>query len=172
MRFRVRLMAATVAAATCVTFGLTAAVPAMAASDSPAGFARTGATVKNIKLLGCLFANASVNGGVAKRQACDSSLQGEQWTITRDADGELKNGFNQCLGEQSGSTAAGANLVVTACQNPVAPTQEWSMIQKPNGYLLSNDKSKGDEVIHAVGTTGVNQEPASDSATLWTKPAS
>jgi hypothetical protein len=163
MRFRIRLMAVGVAAASCVTFGLTGVTPALAAS---------GANLKSKALAGCLFGNASVGGGVAKRQACNPSLPGEQWRFVGSlTGGELKNGFNQCLGVQGGSTAAGASLVVTACKaNPLAPTQHWAD-NAGGGIAQFNNRKAGDSsgFIHAFGSTGVNQEPAS-ADTQWEPP--
>ena len=159
MRFRIRLMAAGAATAACVTFGLTAAVPALAS---------TGATVKSTSLGGCLYGNANINGGVAERLACNGSMAGQQWTLTAGSGGELVNGFNQCLGVQGGSTNPGAGFFITTCQE--SATQKWTIYITPaNNAELQNDKSG--LYLHATGSTGVNQENLNDGNVIWTPPA-
>lgn len=143
-----RLAVAAVAAATCVSLGLTGVTAASA--QSPSGF------IVNYHSGLCLWANASINGGNASQQGCDSSKKGEIWqeVILKDNNIELQNGYGQCLFVNA-IGQNGSPVKAASCSSVTAAEREWqdycgNSWQPPGTCWIQNNYILGTGLVAKV----------------------
>jgi hypothetical protein len=152
MRFRLA-MTATAAAATFAAIGVTSVSPASAA---------TGVELSNNSGY-CLWANASLGGGVADITTCNASQAGQLWHAEPSSAGTgiyyIENGYNQCLGILGNSYSNGADVVAQKCGSgadedwtwytsyPTFSSGSWYQNQDTAKYLSVQDSDKKGDTV-------------------------